>query len=80
MDARRPVPVRPAVRRGLCLWRSLGAVALVAALTGCSPCRYVYAYDGGASQRPYYKVRLCPDQKPVVECDSPTRLPTPGCK
>ena len=49
-------------------------------LQGCSSCRVVYAYDGGASARPYYKVRLCPGAKPVVECDSPTRLPTEGCR
>ncbi len=60
---------------------ALAVFAIVAiALSGCSSCKVIYAYDGGVTAKPYYKVRICDGKKPVVECDSPTRLPTALCR
>lgn len=79
MDASRRLPASARLRAGLLLRLGAGVLALLP-VTGCSGCKAVYAWDGGATGRPYYKVRLCPNAKPVVECDSPTRLPNQDCR
>ena len=58
----------------LLLW-----LAVVAFLLGCG-CPTAYRYDGGVTARPFYKVELCPNQRERILCDSPTRLPSGGCK
>lgn len=63
---------------------TLAFVLLLCCTPGCAHCQTFYRFDGGATERPYYRIDICRtwDGKATstLVCESANRLPNDTCK